>query len=158
MNAIKVYFVVDVLNNIFHLFDQDGADKEKRPAIMRETIHNLGLSTTTGSLWLIDNESAFLDAYSLLFGDDENGNRFIQFHEVMLRTMCIFRKRTVNRLFALHKSIEPANLLLKFISDNEPLFSELPKIYPNSVFVEHFPERLEQVWQWIKQCQLHVQY
>jgi hypothetical protein len=42
------------------LFSQDGADKEKRPAIMRETIHNLALSATTGSLWLIDNESAFL--------------------------------------------------------------------------------------------------
>ena len=101
---------------------------------------------------------AFQDAYSLLFSGDENGNRFIQFHEVMLRTMCIFRKKTINRLFALHKSIEPANLLLKFISDNEPLFSELPKIYPNSIFVKHFPERLEQVWQWVKQCQLHVQY
>jgi four-jointed box protein 1 len=119
------------------------------------------LSTTTGSLWLIDNESAFLDAYSLLYGsgDDDSGeSRFIHFHEVMLRTMCIFRKKTINRLFALHKSIDPANLLLKFISDNEPLFSELPKIYSNSIFAKHFPERLEQVWQWVKQCQLHVQY
>ena len=130
------------------------------------------MSTTTGSLWLIDNESAFLDAYSLLYGDDadadtnaENNvagvgseNRFVRFHDVMLRTMCVFRKKTMNRLFALHKSPDPANLLLKFIADNEPLFSELPKIYPNSIFAKHFPERLEHVWQWVKQCQLHAQY
>ena len=122
------------------------------------------MSTTTGSLWLIDNESAFLDAYSLLYGDDDadadvgSENRFIRFHDVMLRTMCVFRKKTINRLFALHKSPDPANLLLKFISDNEPLFSELPKIFPNSIFAKHFPERLEQVWQWVKQCQLSAQY
>jgi four-jointed box protein 1 len=131
---------------------------------LRETIHNLAMSTTTGSLWLIDNESAFLDAYSLLYNDDDdddnnnNGNRFVRFHEIMLKSMCVFRKKTVNRIFALHKSVEPADLLLKFISDNEPLFSELPKIYPNSVFVQHFPERLEQVWQWVKQCQLNAHY
>jgi four-jointed box protein 1 len=99
------------------------------------------------------------DAYSLLYGNDGDAdNRFVRFHEVLLRSVCVFRRRTVNRLLALRKSPDPAHLLLRFIADNEPLFKELPKIYPNSIFVRHFPERLEQVWQWVKQCQFRVRY
>ena len=45
---------------------QDAAEKEDKPSILKETIHNLALSEDTGSLWYIDNESSFLDAYSLL--------------------------------------------------------------------------------------------
>ena len=41
---------------------QDSAEKEDKPAILRETIHNLALSEETGSLWFLDNESSFLDA------------------------------------------------------------------------------------------------
>lgn len=72
---------------------QDGADKEGRPSVLRETVHNLAVSEETGSLWLLDNESAFLSAYSLLYAEDPRGNgaRFRGFHRRMLRTMCIFR-------------------------------------------------------------------
>jgi four-jointed box protein 1 len=143
---------------ILYFAFQDGAEKEKKPSILRETIHNLALSEETGSLWLLDNESSFLDAYSLLYDGSQNGAKFQNFHSQMLQTMCIFRKKTVHRLFALQKSIDPAQLLLRFVSDNEPLFNELPKIHPNSVFRQHFSQRIDQVWDWIRQCQLQVNY
>ena len=143
-----------------HYF-QDGADKENREAILHETIHNLAKSSETGSLWLLDNESAFLDAYSLLYaqgGESEvNAKRFQKFHQAMLETTCIFRRKTINRLYALHKSADPAQLLLRFVSDNEPLFkSRLPKIHENSPFSKHFGERVNKLWQWIRKCQLNI--
>ena len=131
--------------------------------MLHETIHNLAKSTETGSLWLLDNESAFLDAYLLLYATEseaeQNGKRFQKFHQQMLETTCIFRRNTVNRLYALHKSADPAKLLLRFVSDNEPLFkTRLPTIHHNSPFNQHFVERIEQLWQWIRRCQLKVNH
>ena len=142
-------------------FYQDGADNEKRPAILHETIHNLAKSSKTDSLWLLDNESAFLDSYSLLYavdGDAEkNANRFQKFHQDMLETTCVFRRKTVNRLYALYKNSDPAQLLLRFVSDNEPLFrTMLPTIHENSPFMKHFGERVQNLWSWIRKCQLSV--
>ena len=124
---------------------------------MRETIHNLALSEETGSLWLLDNESAFLDAYSLLYDNDNtnNGLRFQAFHAKMLQTMCIFRKKTVQRLFSLKSNPHPDQLLLELVSQNEPLFAKLPKIHPNSVFREHFSQRINEAWDWIQKCHLN---
>ena len=99
-----------------------------------------------------------MDAYSLLFDGTINGLKFQRFQSQMLQTMCVFRKKTVHRLFALKQSLDPAQLLLEFVSMNEPLFEKLPKIHPNSVFREHFSQRINEVWSWIQQCQLQVQY
>jgi len=109
----------------------------------------------------LDNESAFLDAYSLLYASggeaEKNANRFQQFHQNMLETTCVFRRNTVNRLYALQKSADPAQLLLKFVSDNEPLFKKrLPTIHENSLFKQHFKERVARLWKWIRQCQQRV--
>jgi len=139
---------------------QDGAEKEDKPSILKETIHNLALSEDTGSLWYIDNESAFLDAYSLLY-DEENSNnglRFLKFHAEMLKSSCVFRKKTVHRLFTMKKSLDPAQLLLEFVNVNEPLFQNLPKIHSNSIFRQHFSARIQEVWNWIQECQLRVNY
>ena len=141
------------------LFFQDGAEKEDRPAILKETIHNLARSTQTGSLWFIDNESSFLSAYSILYGESAaRPSKFLGFHKRMLETTCVFRRKTISRLFAMHKSADPAGLLLRFVGDNEPLFAGLPKIHANAAFSEHFPERLNQVWKWVRQCQHEANY
>ena len=126
---------------------------------MKETVHNLALSEDTGSLWYIDNESAFLDAYSLLYDDENNnGSRFRKFHTQMLKSSCLFRKKTVHRLFTMKKSLDPAQLLLEFVNVNEPLFQKLPKIHSNSIFRQHFSQRIQEVWNWIQECQLRVNY
>ena len=66
-------------------------------------------------MWLIDNESAFLSAYSLIYGEDDNdgGTRFAEFHRRLLETNCVFRRKTIQRLFALVKSPDPSQLLLR---------------------------------------------
>ena len=145
---------------IFNFLFQDAAQKEEKPSILKETIHNLALSEVTGSLYFLDNESAFLDAYSLLYDKTsiENGLKFQKFHQQMLQTICVFRRKTVHRLFALKQSLDPAQLLLEFVSMNDPVFDKLPKIHPNSVFREHFSQRIDQVWSWIQECQLQTQY
>ena len=131
-------------------------DKEQRVTIFKETIHNLVKSTRTGMTWFIDNESALLDGYSQLY-ENPDDVRFIGLHEQLLHTVCIFRKQTIDRLFMLQKSSDPAKLLLRFINDNEPLFRRLPTIHPNSIFVRHFSERLQQVLSWVQRCQ-RIQY
>ena len=110
---------------------------------------------------MLDNESAFLDAYSLLYAKggeaEKNAKRFQKFHQDMLETTCIFRRKTVNRLYALYNSADPAQLLLRFVSDNEPLFkTQLPTIHENSPFTKHFSKRIEKLWQWIRKCQLDI--
>ena len=130
---------------------------ENRTSILKETIHNLSKSTKTGSLWLLDNESSFLSSYSMLYGiNSNNAFKFRSFHQDMLKTTCLFRKKTTQRLFAILKNPKPSDLLLRFINDNEPIFRFLPKIHEDSLFVKHFEERLNDVWQWIKQCQMDV--
>ena len=112
-------------------------------------------------MWLLDNESAFLDAYSLLYAKggqaEANGKRFQTFHQNMLETTCVFRRKTVNRLYALYKSSDPSQLLLQFVSDNEPLFkTRLPTIHENSLFMQHFKERVDSLWNWIRKCRLNI--
>ena len=66
-------------------------------------------------MWLIDNESAFLSAYSLIYGEDnKDGTRFAEFHRRLLETNCVFRRKTIQRLFALVKSPDPSQLLLRY--------------------------------------------
>ena len=71
-------------------------------------------SEETQSLWLIDNESAFLSAYSLIYGNEDN-TRFGEFHRRLLETNCVFRRKTIQRLFALVKSPDPSQLLLRYL-------------------------------------------
>ena len=72
-------------------------------------------SEETQSLWLIDNESAFLSAYSLIYGESKGSTRFGEFHRRLLETNCVFRRKTIQRLFALVKSPDPSQLLLRYI-------------------------------------------
>ncbi|XP_040570264.1 four-jointed box protein 1 [Lepeophtheirus salmonis] len=131
---------------------QDAAVREKRPSILKETIHNLVRSTDTSSLWLIDNESAFLSGYSLMY-EEEKGERFLDFHAKALGSLCVFRRRTIERLEFLEKqTLNPAELLLGFINKREPLFKELPPIQLDSLFSAKFKERIFEVMEWFRYC------
>ena len=92
-------------------------------------------------------------------GAEMNGKRFQAFHQSMLETTCVFRRKTVNRLYALYKSSDPSQLLLQFVSSNEPLFeTRLPTIHKNSLFMQHFKERVHMLWKWIRKCQLNINH
>lgn len=144
---------------------QDGAEMEARPEALKETVPNLALNEATGTLWFLDNESAFLDSYSLMYGPQDHvrqasgstsrvdGGRFSEYHERALRSMCAFRRKTVERLKVLFNSPEPADLLLQFVQNNEPLFGQLPYTGEDATFRLHFRDRIRQAWNWIQQCQ-----
>jgi len=145
---------------------QDAAEKENRPEILSETVHNLAKSTRTGSLWLIDNESGMLDSYNLLYPQFEDseakkeGNRFKNMQRDMLQTTCIFKRSTVDKIFGLYKNGDTVSLLNDFINRNEPFYEELLRSIPgqDSAFRKHFQERVVEVWTWMKQCQENVKF
>jgi len=147
---------------------QDTAEKEDRPEVLSETIHNLVKSSQTGGLWLLDNESGLLDAYAVLYPSPEMGLdaereaiRFRAMQTDLLQTTCIFRRQTVDRVFNLYKSGDGAALLDAFVSKAEPLYRDLllglSDIQQNA-WRSHFQERVEEVWTWMKQCQEDVRF
>jgi len=146
---------------------QDAAEKEKRPDILSETVHNLASSSRTGSIWLIDNESGMLDSYNLLYPQFEDkeaeleANRFQRMQLDLLQTTCIFRRNTVDRVFSLYRSGENLpSLLDSFIANNEPLYPELLASLRGRdlAYRKHLHDRVTEVWTWMKQCQENVKF
>lgn len=134
----------------------DVAEREGRSSMLRETVHNLAQSTKTSSLWMLDNESSFLDAYALMYSggdDDAKERRLLRFQDKLLRSFCVFRRQTTDRLLALRQSQTSADkLLLEFIANNEPLFKLLPTIHSDSLFSQNFGQRIDNVLNWIQTC------
>ena len=136
---------------------QDGAEKEQRPSVLKETIRNLPHSSRTGSLWLIDNESAFMSAYQMMYYNRRYDDRkFYRFHKETLQSMCFFRRKTLKRVYAILQNKDPAAFLLKFINDSEPLFAKTPKLHEDSLFNQFFGKRLQEIWDWAEECQDRV--
>lgn len=141
---------------------QDAAEKEKQPDIFeRDTIHNLAISRSSGAwrgLWLIDNESGLLDAYSLMYDDantkNDQGSRFVIFHNRMLRTFCVFRRSTRHRLASLLRPTRKAlYVLLEYVRQEEPLFVVPNVMTDNDDFADKFQQRVVDVYDWMKRCQ-----
>ncbi|XP_074660090.1 four-jointed box protein 1-like [Tubulanus polymorphus] len=129
---------------------QDGAYLQNRPSIMHESIRNLRRSADTGSLWFFDNESGLLDAYELI---NQPRSQFPSFHRRMLRSVCIFRKSTVERLAWLATMDKPVQYLLQYTRRREPLTASLmPVIDAHEYFHKDFRERIQDVHSWITSC------
>ena len=60
---------------------------------------------------MIDNESAFMNSYKMLCDDQVPLKSKI--HDFLLKTNCVFRRKTIRRLYALVKSPDPSQLLLR---------------------------------------------
>ena len=83
--------------------------------------------------------------------------KFYRFHKETLHSMCFFRRETIRRLEAVINSEEdPADFVLKFIRDNEPLYDRLPKPRAYFSFKKYFKSRLLEVRQWVDACQRRV--
>lgn len=128
---------------------QDAADKEKKPSILKETIHNLVRSKVDGGIWLIDNESGLLDSYSLLYERPDHDKRFLQFHRQMLNSLCLFRRPTVERIEWLHQSNGSGHILRNFVQKYEPLASDIKDI---PLMEKRLQERIGEVYAHIRHC------
>lgn len=138
---------------------QDAAEKEGRLRVLSGTVHNLVRNTKTDALWLLDNESGLIDAYTLLYGtaDPVQSSRFNHFHRQMLESMCIFRRSTMEAVLGLHRHPEPHAFLVDFARRHEPLFHLLPDPLKNPLFAKYFPVRVGEVYEWMSACADKVQ-
>ena len=132
---------------------QDGADREHKPSIMHENIRNLRQVWQSGKLWFIDNESGMLDAYELMFRGHSMGRKFVEFHDLMLRTNCVFHRRTVEKIYALAKLAEPDKALEEYASSQDPLYRHVWwSDKSQKLFHIYFHKRLKEVVAWIEKC------
>ena len=131
---------------------QDGADREHRPSILAESVRNLRKVPETGKMWLIDNESGLFDAYELLYRGRTDGQKFIKFHQRMLKTFCIYRQSTVERILQLAAHSSPDDLLLKLAHKAEPVLEQMPRTAEYKLFKGYFHTRLKEVRNWIETC------
>ena len=132
---------------------QDGAYEKGSSDIMREHIRNLRQNWQTHKMWLIDNESGLLDSYELMYTGGASGLRFVNFHQRMLKSNCIFRRSTVGQIQQLADSDDPAYVLMKHTEHYDSLYHKLPvntKCF--KIFRANFHNRLKEILDWVQSC------
>ncbi|RUS89549.1 hypothetical protein EGW08_002667, partial [Elysia chlorotica] len=131
---------------------QDGVERENDPTILEQSIRNLRPSKRGAKLWLIDNESGLLDAYTVLYLQHSVNSKFIQFHESMLRTMCVFQSSLVRRVERLYQHPAPHRALMRTATHRDALVRKVARDESFRLFREKFPQRLANVVRWIQDC------
>ncbi|XP_035662980.1 four-jointed box protein 1-like [Branchiostoma floridae] len=124
-----------VANNMFN--------RQWNSQIMDSPVHNLEKSATDGSLVFFDNESGLLHSYRLL-------DKYAHFHDSLLKSLCVFRKRTAHIIESLHKKKDVGDLLLKEFKANEPLQRWLP--FLPDANLRTLNERIDSVYEQIHKC------
>nr|XP_046150149.1 four-jointed box protein 1-like [Oncorhynchus gorbuscha] len=85
--------------------------------VMERETNNL-LRTPRGDLVFIDNEAGLVHGYRVL-------DMWEKYHSTVLDSVCVFRKRTVQRVIELHRRRDTRTRLLELYRDSEPLSPEL---------------------------------
>lgn len=132
---------------------QDGAEREMKPSIMSESIRNLRQIRGNGKFILIDNESGLFDGYELMYHGAQTGLQFLGFHRRLLRSTCVFRRRTVARIRWLAAKQHPDRVLEEYANFREPLYRKLKETPETGLFRTYFRVRLKEVVDWIDYCE-----
>lgn len=85
--------------------------------VMERDTNNL-LKTPRGDLVFIDNEAGLVHGFRVL-------NMWEKYHNTVLSSVCVFRKRTTQRVVELHRRRNSRIRLLELYRESEPLSSEL---------------------------------
>ncbi|KAM6960979.1 four-jointed box protein 1 [Aplochiton taeniatus] len=85
--------------------------------VMERETNNL-LKTPRGDLVFIDNEAGLVHGYRVL-------DMWEKYHSTVLGSVCVFRKKTAQRVIELHRRRNTRTRLLEVYLDSEPLSSEL---------------------------------
>jgi four-jointed box protein 1 len=125
-----------VVNNMFNL--------QWNAAMMDSPAHNLERNSKTGNLVFLDNESGLFHSYRLL-------GRYSNYHDELLRSLCVFRKKTAAVVSRLHKSRDIGAVLQTTFERGEPLARHLPRIPFNNI--QTLQSRIDAVYQQITHCQ-----
>ncbi|KAL3882254.1 hypothetical protein ACJMK2_028616 [Sinanodonta woodiana] len=125
-----------VVNNMFN--------KQWNDQMMNRPAHNLEKSSD-GHLVFLDNESGLFHGYRLL-------DKYSPFHQVLLDSLCVFRKSTIDTIERLVKSESIGDELQKLFEANEPLHRYIPKI--PKLNIKLLNDRLRKVYTQIHKCYL----
>ncbi|XP_061678473.1 four-jointed box protein 1 [Syngnathoides biaculeatus] len=110
--------------------------------VMERDTNNL-LKTPRGDLVFIDNEAGLVHGFRVL-------SMWERYHQTVLGSVCVFRKRTAQRVAELHQSRDSSKRLLELYRDNEPLAAELGFLSDEHAAV--LQERIDRVYKHISYC------
>ncbi|KAK3590607.1 hypothetical protein CHS0354_018827 [Potamilus streckersoni] len=123
-----------VVNNMFN--------KQWNDQMMNRPAHNLEKSSD-GHLVFLDNESGLFHGYRLL-------DKYAPFHQVLLDSLCVFRKSTIDTIERLVKSESIGDELQKLFEANEPLFKYIPKLQKKNIQILN--QRLFDIYRQFQRC------
>lgn len=125
-----------VVNNMFNLQWNSG--------MMKAPTHNLERVGQTGALVFLDNESGLLHSYRLL-------DKYEQYHEQLLRSVCVFRQSTAQQIKKLFQGGDITHKLKTKFSSMEPLANSFAFIPQQNLSV--LSQRLANVYRQIISCE-----
>ncbi|KAM3609627.1 uncharacterized protein V6R79_017938 [Siganus canaliculatus] len=110
--------------------------------VMERDTNNL-LKTSRGDLVFIDNEAGLVHGFRVL-------NMWEKYHSTVLSSVCIFRKRTTQRVVELHRRRDSKRKLLELYRDSEPLSPELGFLSDEHAGV--LQDRIDRLYKHILHC------
>ncbi|XP_060892552.1 four-jointed box protein 1 [Labrus mixtus] len=110
--------------------------------VMERDTNNL-LKTPRGDLLFIDNEAGLVHGFRVL-------NMWEKYHSTVLSSVCVFRKRTTQRVAELHKRRDSRKRLLELYRDSEPLSLELGFLSDEHAAV--LQDRIDRLYKHILHC------
>lgn len=110
--------------------------------VMERDTNNL-LQTARGDLVFIDNEAGLVHGFRVL-------NMWEKYHSTVLNSVCVFRKRTTQRVAELHRRRDSRKRLLELYRDSEPLSPELGFLSDEHAGV--LQDRIDRLYRHIVHC------
>ncbi|XP_008279988.1 four-jointed box protein 1 [Stegastes partitus] len=110
--------------------------------VMERDTNNL-LKTPHGDLVFIDNEAGLVHGFRVL-------NMWEKYHNTVLDSVCVFRKRTTQRVAELHRRRDSRQRLLELYRDSEPLSQELGFLSDEHAGV--LQDRIDRLYKHILHC------
>ncbi|XP_022045657.1 four-jointed box protein 1 [Acanthochromis polyacanthus] len=110
--------------------------------VMERDTNNL-LKTPHGDLVFIDNEAGLVHGFRVL-------NMWEKYHNTVLSSVCVFRKRTTQRVTELHRRRDSRQRLLELYRDSEPLSQELGFLSDEHAGV--LQDRIDRLYKHISNC------
>lgn len=110
--------------------------------VMERDTNNL-LKTPGGDLVFIDNEAGLVHGFRVL-------NMWEKYHNTVLNSVCVFRKRTTQRVAELHRRRDSRRRLLELYRDSEPLSFQLGFLSDEHAAV--LQDRIDRLYKHILHC------
>lgn len=124
-----------VVNNMYN--------EQWSPGMMSQPTHNLA-KTPEGLLLFLDNESGLLHGYRLL-------EKYEHYHRSLLDVLCLFRKKTIRAIEALHRDNNIDSLLKQAFAESDPGMSDWLPFLPDRS-IRTLKERLAQILSQVQRC------